>query len=268
MRFRALVVDTLRECKASSLFIGYAIFAAVVLLAEFIMTSTHVNMHFWLNGDQVSLRGEAGMGRLVIGGISVLLAHAFMLFALFGMSDLMTPVLAKGTAEVYLSKPVPRWLLLLARAAGHWLALASALVLTEAAAWLLVGVRTGEWPLRFFLSIPLILTVIVIYLALLAFFNLYLASPGLSALATFVVLLVTSVLRYYDALARIWPNPWWRETLVWSYRILPKGNQITDAVQGLVGGTGAVPWFALWTSLVFSAAALAAAAWVFERKDF
>jgi hypothetical protein len=264
-----LVWDALLECKASNLFTLYAVFAVGLLLVEYLLLGAHSSFTMNINGRRTVTEGGVQLAQFILPGISKLLEQVFALLAFFGMSDLMTPVMQRGTAEIYLSKPVPRWLILLARVLGHWLALAAALAVTTAAVWGVAGVRTGVWDARFFLGALPTLLVVAIFLCIVALFNVLTGSTSVSGLISLGLLLTASMLRFRDALAHLWDSPAWRMLLRWLYVILPKPDEIADAIPVLIGrSAGPMPWFAIWTSALFACGAVALAVWRFERRDF
>src|SRR5439155_24813017 len=156
--------------------------------------------------------------------------------------------------------------LLAARVLGLWLSMAAALVVTEVVLWLIAGLRASVWAPRLFLSVPVILLIVLVYLSLLTLFNMVTGNAALSGLAAFAVMVTSAALRQRGLFQMLSDNPVWQAALRWSYRILPKTGEIANAIHAFFDGSGAVPWFAIWTSTLFAGGAFALAAWLFERK--
>lgn len=268
MKFQALLRDTLLEIRASSLMIFFAVFALGILGVEMFFLGQSSSMHMNINGHVTSASGGEALAKMFLPGVAVFLAKVLGLFTLFGMSDVMTPVLSKGTAEVYLSKPVPRWFLLLARVTGHALAMLIALVVTLSAIFVVAGLRVGVWDARIFASIAPAMLNIVVYLAMLTLSNILTSSSGISGLLGFGVLMLASVLRYHEVLAKLFDNVLWRETVQVLYVVMPKPQEVEDGIQVLMSGRGDFPWFAVVTSAAFAAACIAVAMMVFRKRDY
>ncbi len=268
MKFHALVRDALLEIRASRLMIFYAVFAIGILLVELFVLGRSSSMHMNLNGQEVSATGGVALARLFLPTAAGFLASVLGLFTLFGMSDVMTPVLTRGTAEVYLSKPVPRWLLLLARIAGHWVAMLAAMVGTLAAIFLLAGLRVGVWDARVFLAVAPAMLNILVYLAMLTLSNILTGSSGISGLLSFGVFMLSSVLQFREPVSRLIDNPVWHGSVQALYVILPKPQEIEAGIKALVNGQGDIPWFAMWTSALFAAGCVGLAIAIFRRRDY
>lgn len=268
MKFEALIRDTLLEIRASSLMMFYAVFAIGILVVEMFFLGQSSSMHMNINGNEVNASGGSAIAQMFLPAAALFLAKVLGLFTLFGMSDVMTPVLTRGTAEVYLSKPVPRWFLLLARLTGHAVAMLIALVVTLAAIFLVAGARVGVWDARIFASIAPAMLNIVVYLSVLTLSNILTGSSGVSGLLGFGVLMLASALRFHDVLANLFTNVLWRDTVKVLYVICPKPQEIEDGITTLMTGHGAFPWFAAGTSVAFAAACVAVAIAIFRRRDY
>lgn len=267
-QFGALVRDALLELRARRLF-WVAVFLAVGMIgAESLFLGANSSMTVAINGHVRTARGAANVAAVVLPGFTQFLCLAVAMITLFGLNGVITSVTERGTAEVYVSKPVPRALLFASRVAGYWIGAMVAVVAIEIALWLVAGLRAGAWSPRLFLSLPFIALVEAVYLTMLALFNVLTGAGGLSGLLAFVVYIVTDVLKNHEIIEQFFRSPVWRHTIEWSYRILPKPGEILGSLPGLQNGTGGVAWFAVWTTVLFVGAAWAAATWAFERKDY
>ncbi len=268
MKFEALVRDTLLEIRASSILYLYAIVTLGVLAVEWFMLGQSSSMHIAINGQRMTASGGEQMAKMLLPNLAVFVAKAVALFTLFGMSDVMTPVLTKGTAEVYLSKPVPRWLLMLARYTGHAVAAGAALVVTLALIFVVAGARVGVWDARLFAALAPAMLNVCVYLSMLTLANIFTGSSGLSGLLGFGVLLLSSTLRFHDVLGQLFDNVLWRQGVHVLYVILPKPYEIEDGISVLMTGKGAVPWFAIVTSAAFGVACVLGAMAAFRKRDY
>jgi hypothetical protein len=80
-----------------------------------------------------------------------------LLLALLWTAGLLPAFLSPDAVTVLLVKPLPRWKLLLGKCFGIVVFLAWQAGLFVALTWLALGLRTGVWPPRYFLCLPLLL---------------------------------------------------------------------------------------------------------------
>jgi ABC-type transport system involved in multi-copper enzyme maturation permease subunit len=91
---------------------------------------------------------------LLAGGIA---DTAGVLLALIWTAGFLPSFLDPSATGVLLSKPTPRWLLLVGKFLGVLLFVALQATLFIALTWLALGIRTGVWESRYFIGVPILL---------------------------------------------------------------------------------------------------------------
>jgi ABC-type transport system involved in multi-copper enzyme maturation permease subunit len=91
---------------------------------------------------------------LLAGGIA---DTAGVLLALIWTAGFLPSFLDPAATGVLLSKPTPRWLLIVGKFLGVLLLVALQATLFIALTWLALGIRTGVWDSRYFVGVPILL---------------------------------------------------------------------------------------------------------------
>jgi ABC-type transport system involved in multi-copper enzyme maturation permease subunit len=159
MKFLALIRLTLRELAAKATFIILAAISTIVLLglaAAVGTTTTPDGTVLQVFGQQASppmpedqiaetIRGmQAGLAGGLFTGI--------ILFGIFATAGVIPDALEKGTVDLYLSKPIARWELLLGKYLGAVAAIFVNVLYFMAGAWIIFGIKCGVWDTRILLS--------------------------------------------------------------------------------------------------------------------
>jgi len=159
MKFLALIRLTLRELAAKATFIILTAISTIVLLglaAAVGTTTTPDGTVLQVFGQQASppmpedqiaeaIRGmQAGLAGGLFTGI--------ILFGIFATAGVIPDALEKGTVDLYLSKPIARWELLLGKYLGAVAAIFVNVLYFMAGAWIIFGIKCGVWDTRILLS--------------------------------------------------------------------------------------------------------------------
>lgn len=114
-------------------------------------------------------------------GINVWLTWAAMVLALVSTSGIIPEFVSNGSIEMALSKPIGRLRLFLTKYATGLLFVALQVTVFSLGAFLVLGLRGGEWSWRLFLAVPLVVLVFSYLYALCALIGL-LTRSGIAAL--------------------------------------------------------------------------------------
>src|SRR5207244_1971501 len=91
---------------------------------------------------------------LLAGGVA---DAAGILLTLIWTAGFLPTFLDPSAAAVLLAKPVPRWSLLVGKYVGVLAFVLFQALVFVGGTWVALGLRTGEWPLAYLLSVPLLL---------------------------------------------------------------------------------------------------------------
>jgi ABC-type transport system involved in multi-copper enzyme maturation permease subunit len=202
---------------------------------------------------------------------AVPIALAFLFFGIFVSAGIIPAMLEKGAIDLLASKPISRTSLLLGRAFGGLLTMATNLLLLVVAIWALYGWATGIWYAPFILwtfLVPLF-AFIVIYSGIILL-NVITESSVLPMIIAYIHLMILSNLLSgrEEVLYTFIESKVLRGIIDGIYYILPQTNDFLRIVpQAIFTGqvTTAEPFI---QGAIFTVAMLGLAAWQFERKDF
>lgn len=137
---RWLVLETFSQAAAGGLWWLTGGLTAVVVVG--LMASTAA-------GEQSGTVGalHAGLGTWVAGAAGTLLT-------LVWTAGLLPGFLRPSTIAILVAKPLPRGALFAGRCVGVLSLVATQALIFLTATWLVVGLRSGAWELRFFLCLP------------------------------------------------------------------------------------------------------------------
>jgi ABC-type transport system involved in multi-copper enzyme maturation permease subunit len=269
----ALIRDTFREALARKIFWGlFGLSALMILFFLFLLKIDIVEGGL----AAVSLFGRtanptADVDRLVrgvYGGIATFLYTWGMFLAVFASAGLIPSVLEPGRIELLLSKPVSRTHILLGRYVGNVLVVSCNVIFLVLGVWTILGVKTGIWSPAFLISIATTVFVFAVLLSVVVLIGVLFDSAALSTMVTVALMIMSPILAQTSTMLRLLSSEWSRQIWRTLYYTLPKvydlGKMTLDAIQDRTFN-GYMP---IWTSALFGAVVLAAALWIFSRRDF
>jgi ABC-type transport system involved in multi-copper enzyme maturation permease subunit len=225
-------------------------------------------------GTRQSVPGNFLLLEMVKGQMSafaVPIALAFLFFGIFVSAGIIPSMMEKGTIDLLASKPISRTALLLGRAFGGLLTMATNLLLFVVAIWALYGWATGIWYAPFIVwafVVPLF-AFIVIYSGVILL-NVVTESSVLPMILAYIHLMILSNLLSgrEEVLYTFIESKVWRGLIDGLYYILPQTNDFLRIVpQAIFTGQITTPEPFI-QGAIFTAIMLGLAAWRFERKDF
>ena len=279
----ANIQDVFREAAARWTLVAYFVLSSLfILIFAFAVNLDIVNGALAgarLFGQSVQMAGErVDLDRLVIGfesGFSAFLYVVGTFLAIFATAHLTPRLQEKGTIDLYLSRPVGRVNLLASRYVAGMLLAAANVVYLVGAIWLIVAWKTRVFHPRFFLAALVILFAIAVLMAFSFAVGVLTSSTGVSIMATYAIFFFSAIFAGHEKIEAAMAHDWQAAIVRGLYWVLPKTAELGRAAIALVGG-GAVPRamsgsltaLPFTTTAAFGLACFAAAAWLFQRKDF
>ncbi len=273
MTFAALVLDTFREAMARRIFWG--LFGMSLLLILFFLLVMRIDV---VEGSlaTMSLFGMERSQTLdldrmmkgVQGAISTFLYTFAMFVSVFASAGLIPSVLEPGRIELLLSKPVSRVEILLGRFTGNVLVVAANATFLVFGIWLILGVKTGLWPVGFLVSIPSTVFVFSVLLTVVIWAGVLWESTAVSTMIPVVLMVMSPILAQNRTAERLLSSQWSRDVWNGLYYALPKVFDIGRMTLEHVRGNAAGSWMPVWSSAMFAIVVLGWSLWIFEKRDF
>lgn len=164
MQFWALIADSFRESKDRKIFWVMLILSVLVAAGMFCIAFEENKINFMFGAWVVEtsyftgitgLRNDRIAAILVDGIMDTVLGTIGILLSIVATASFFPTFLERGSIDVALSKPIPRWRLFLCRYAGGMVFVAVHATIFVGLTFLVAGIRWGTWLPGYLLSIPL-----------------------------------------------------------------------------------------------------------------
>ena len=197
------------------------------------------------------------------------LFFGIVLFGVLAGAGLLPSVLEKGIADVYFSKPIPRWYLLAGTVLGAVLAIGANALWFLGGLWLIGGLKFGVWNAGLFPAAGGVALAFAAAYAVTALAGVATRSTVLAILASFLFLaFVQGLLASRErTLYLLSENGLYRRAVDLLYYTFPQVDGALEAARAFAVG-GAPAWGGPLQALLACAAWLGAAAVLLHRKDF
>lgn len=251
----------------------------VVLLVISVLTPS-IFIYFWIvsferlpNGQMIIHGGrmDIPVATFVQGSLSGMLEFSnifWMFIGIFAAAPLMTSFLEKGWVDLLLSKGVSRWQILLGRYISGVAVFALAMLLMNGSVALYAWARTGISPWRFLAALGITTFSFAVVLALMTLVGVSQPNTALLVMAGFVEVMFSRFLATREMLYAVITRQWIKDSLDWSYRLLPKHAGLQKLAVDCFMNRSIESWYAAWSSGVFLVVMLALACWLLHRKSF
>jgi ABC-type transport system involved in multi-copper enzyme maturation permease subunit len=280
MKFLAIIEGTIREAFAKKTLLGMFIVSTLMILVALGLFQIDVIQQALTktftthkpNAQQQAVAENFGtVLDFVWTVVTSILMYFSVLVGVFVSAGLLTSVMEKGTIDLMLSKPVPRWQYIVGRFTGGTIIMFAEVAWMLGGLWLVTGISLGVWSGGFLWSIPMVTlgfasayTVVVLFavitrsswFAVIILYAVLIFAGVLLPLAQFLTKLLTG--DESNVLAKI------IGTL--KYTVPHIGSiaaETTNAIRGKSVDAGVI-FIALGLMVVY----LAAASYAFSRKEF
>jgi len=161
---------------------------------------------------------------------------AIMLFGIFGIAGLIPSMLEKGKIDLFLSKPLTRGELLMARSIGAVSGISINLIYFFLGIWLIFGLRIGVWHWGFLSSVIYVIIAFFCYYSVVAIVGLITRSTGFSILLAFLFSIISWGLEKREqGLYVIWDNSIYHRLLDGLYYLTPQLSAMLENSTRIVG---------------------------------
>lgn len=162
--------------------------------------------------------------------------QSLLLIGIFAVAGLIPSLLEKGTAELYLSKPISRPVLLLARAFGATTGIGINILYFAIGILLVFGIKIGVWHWPFVLSSLMIAVTFCFYFSVVTLTGVLTKSQGVSIIVAFMFTFFSGILAAREELLfPLWENSIYRSVLHGIYYLTPQLHDMMENSFRLVG---------------------------------
>ena len=276
MKITTLILATFRELLSkATLYILLGISTLILLgtLASLSSEKTDEGVVLKMFGNPVSPPTQLeeiaplvnGMQSGLAGGLFV----GIMLFGVFATAGIVPDSLEKGTVDLYLSKPVARWELLLGKYLGSVAVMLAVILYFIGGIWLGFGVKIGIWNLGFLLSSFTMTFMFGCIFSMVLFLGVVFRNAAIPIIGCFVYLMfIDNLLENREQiLYMLSENKIYRTVLDGLYYVFPQIAGMQKGLQNqIVHRT--MEWQPFAQALLSSAAIFGCGVLIIRRKDF
>jgi ABC-type transport system involved in multi-copper enzyme maturation permease subunit len=198
-----------------------------------------------------------------------------ILFGIFGIAGLIPRMLEKGTIDLFLSKPLTRAELLMARALGAVSGIAVNLIYFFVGIWLIFGLKIGIWHWGFLSSVVYVVYAFVCFFSVVTIVGLITRSAGISIMLAFSFYIISWGLELREkGLYRLWDNVFYHRILDAIYYLTPQLDAMLENSSRAIGKDPVIPYPAEFTlmpylfSLLSTILLYSLSVWYFSRQDY
>jgi hypothetical protein len=237
MKSLAMIALTMREAVLRGTLVFYFVVGNIIIaVVAYAVGRSPDGSTIFLFGNPITLKNVVDLNpvELILMQLFRSSNLAIMFLGIFAVAGLIPSMLEKGTAELFLSKPLGRTSLLLSRYLGATSGIALNILYFGVAIWLVFGIKVGIWPWNFLLACILAAIAFTFYFSVVVITGLITRSQGFSIMLAFLFWFLSDGLESRQhGLYRLWDN-------VVYHRILDCLFYVTPQVSGMLENAGRV----------------------------
>ena len=200
--------------------------------------------------------------------LAMLIGTFGLVLALMATSTLFPQMLQKGSVDLLLCRPIPRWRLITARYLGGASIMAFNAVYIFLGVWAVLGWKSGVWNHGFLLSTILAIFAFVVLFSVVMMVSVTTESGPAGLLAAVTVLIFSPVLAAHEQITPAFSSELYRQVFRSIYWVLPKPAETIGAMRRLITERPLDVNWVVGTSLAFAVACYFATMIYFTRKDY
>jgi ABC-type transport system involved in multi-copper enzyme maturation permease subunit len=208
-------------------------------------------------------------------GLAMLTGTVGLVLALMATSTLFPTMLQKGSIDLLLCRPIPRWFVITARFIGGASIMAFNAAYLFIGIWLVLGWKSGIWNQGFPLSTVLAVFAFITLFSVVMLVSVATESGPAGLLVAFTLLIFSPVLASHEQITPAFSSELYRQIFRSMYWVLPKPAETIGAMRRLILETPFEMFrkpldlnWVLGTSAAFALVCYVATMVYFTRKDY
>ena len=202
------------------------------------------------------------------GGLAMLIATVGLFLALLATSTLFPTMLQKGSIDLLLCRPIPRWRLMTARFLGGAAIMGFNAAYLFLGVWAVLGLKSGVWTQGFPLSTLLVFFAFVVLFSVVMVVSVITESSPAGLLVAFALFMFSPILAAHEQITPAFSKELYRQIFRLLYWIVPKSAETIGAMRRLIMERPLDINWVVGTSLAFALACYIVTMVCFTRKDY
>lgn len=159
LKFRAIIEETFREAKARKTLVGFFFLSCFLIIIAFLVFQNETVQNAMHESETIRAEDVAAavLDTTVLDVMWMIIAWNLYVFAMclgiFASASFITSLMEKGTVDLLLSKPVPRWMYIMGRYTGAFIIMFLEVAFFVLGMWAVVSLSVGTWNWGFPMSI-------------------------------------------------------------------------------------------------------------------
>jgi len=201
-------------------------------------------------------------------GLAMVIGTFGMFLALMATSTLFAQILQKGSIDLLLCRPIPRWRLVTARFAGGAAIMAFNAAYLFLGVWMVLGLKSGIWNQGFPLSTIFAIFSFVVLFSVVMVVSVTSESGPAGLLVAATILMFSPLLAAHERITPAFSSELYRRIFRTLYWIMPKSAETIGAMRRLIVEQPLDINYVVGTSLVFALVCYVVTVVYFTRKDY
>jgi len=201
-------------------------------------------------------------------GLAMLVGTFGLFMALMATSTLFPTMLQKGSVDLLLCRPIPRWRIISSRFLGGVSIMAFNAVFLFVGVWAVLGLKADVWNNRFPMSSALVIFAFIVLFSVVMIASVVTENGPAGLLAAATMLIFSPILAAHEQITPAFSTELYRNVFRSLYWVLPKSAETISAMRRLILNRHLDINWVIGTSALFALACYVGTMIYFTRKDY
>ena len=201
-------------------------------------------------------------------GLAMLVGTFGLFMALMATSTLFPTMLQKGSVDLLLCRPIPRWRIITSRFLGGVSIMAFNAVFLFVGVWAVLGLKADVWNNRFPMSSALVIFAFIVLFSVVMIASVVTENGPAGLLAASTMLIFSPILAAHEQITPAFSSELYRRVFRSLYWVLPKSAETISAMRRLILNRPLDINWVIGTSALFALACYVGTMIYFTRKDY
>jgi ABC-type transport system involved in multi-copper enzyme maturation permease subunit len=201
-------------------------------------------------------------------GLAMLIGTFGLFMALMATSTLFPTMLQKGSVDLLLCRPIPRWRIISSRFLGGVSIMAFNAVFLFVGVWAVLGLKADVWNNRFPMSSALVIFAFIVLFSVVMIASVVTENGPAGLLAAATMLIFSPILAAHEQITPAFSTELYRKVFRSLYWVLPKSAETISAMRRLILNRPLDINWVIGTSALFALACYVGTMIYFTRKDY
>src|SRR3989441_1387658 len=268
-------IDTFQESFRNKMFLFFFVVSSLVIgtigLALNMDIVSGVMQGVNILGNELQFNRKVTVAQFITNiqtGLAMLIAIIGMFLALMATSTLFAQMLQKGSIDLLLCRPIPRWRLITARFVGGAAIMAFNAIYLFLGVWTVLVMKSAVWNRGFPLSTIFAIFGFVVLFSVVMVVSVTSESGPAGLLAASTMLMFSPLLAAHERITPAFSSELYRRVFRTLYCVLPKSAETIGAMRRLIVEQPLNINYVVGTSFIFALVCYIGTVVYFTRKDY